>query len=135
MVSSAKGSLPSFVELAEALGPSVVNIKVTKIKKTEMPDVSNMPEGPFGDMFKRFFGDMPRTPQKFKSEGAGSGVIIDADGTVLTNNHVVDGASEITVTLSDKKEYKARVLGRDPKTDLAVIKMEGKGTVQGRGPR
>jgi serine protease Do len=128
VVSSAKESLPSFVELAEALGPSVVYIKVTKIQKTQMPDISGMPEGPFGEMFKRFFGDMPRTPQKFKSEAAGSGVIINTDGTVLTNNHVVEDASDITVTLSDKKEYKARVLGRDPKTDLAVIKIDAKGT-------
>lgn len=126
VVSGAKGSLPSFVELAEALGPSVVNIKVTKIQKTEMPNMSGVPDSPFGDMFKRFFGDMPQTPRKM--EGAGSGVIINSDGTVLTNNHVVEGASDITVTLNDKREYKAKVLGRDPKTDLAVIKMEGKGT-------
>jgi serine protease Do len=123
-VSGPKGALPSFVELAEALGPSVVNIKVTKIQKAEMPDMSGMPD----DLFKHFFGDTPQTPRKFKMEGAGSGVIINADGTVLTNNHVVEGASDITVTLNDKKEYKAKVLGRDPKTDLAVIKMQGKGT-------
>ena len=122
----AGGPSPSFADLAEALGPTVVNIKVTKVQKTEMPDMSELPEGPFGDMFKRFFGDMPRTPQR-KMQGQGSGVIINADGTILTNNHVVDGASEIVVTLSDKQELKARVLGRDPKTDLAVIKIDGKG--------
>jgi serine protease Do len=121
------------VDLAKALGPAVVNIKVTKIQKTDFPDMSELPEGPFGDMFKRFFGDTPRMPQKFKSQGAGSGVIINADGTILTNNHVVDGASEIVVTLSDKQELKARVLGRDPKTDLAVIKMDGKGPFKAAG--
>ena len=84
-------------------------------------------DSPFGEMFKRFFGDMPRQPHQFRSHGAGSGVIIDGDGTILTNNHVVDGAQEITVTLNDKREYKARVIGRDPKTDLAVIRIEGKG--------
>ena len=89
-----------------------------------------MDEGPFGEMFKRFFGDMPRQPHQFKSHGAGSGVIIDADGTILTNNHVVEGAQEITVTLSDKREFKARVIGRDPKTDLAVIRLEAKGRFQ-----
>ncbi len=126
VVKTANGSPPSFVDLAEALGPAVVNVKVTKMQKTEMPDMSELPEGPFGDMFKRFFGDMPRNPQR-KMQGQGSGVIINADGTILTNNHVVDGASEIVVTLSDKQEFKAHVLGRDPKTDLAVIKIDGKG--------
>jgi serine protease Do len=121
------GAPTSFADLADALDPAVVNIKVTKIEKTGMQGMPDM-EGPFGDMFKQFFGQMPRTPERFKSQGAGSGVIINADGTVLTNNHVVDGANEIVVTLADKREYKARVLGRDPKTDLAVIKIEGKGT-------
>ena len=121
------GATPSFVDLAEALEPTVVNIKVTKIEKVEVPAMLD-PEGPFGDMFKHFFGEMPKMPDKFKSQGPGSGVIVKADGTVLTNNHVVEGASEIVVTMADKKEYKAKVLGRDPKTDLAVIKMEGRGS-------
>ena len=114
-------------DLVEALGPSVVNVKITKVEKAQFPSV--MPwaeEGPFGDMFKHFFGDMPRPPRTFKSRGAGSGVIIKSDGTILTNNHVVDGAQEITVTMSDKREFKARVVGRDPKTDLAVIKIDAK---------
>jgi serine protease Do len=119
--------LPSLADLAEALGPSVVNIRVTKVQKTDGPDMSDLQNSPFGDMFKGFFGDMPQTPQEHKSSGAGSGVIVNADGTILTNNHVVDSATEITVTLSDKQEYKARVLGRDPKTDLAVIKIDAKG--------
>jgi len=116
---------PSFVELAEALGPSVVNIKVTKMQKAEGPEMPDMENTPFGDMFKHFFGDMPRTPRRI--QGAGSGVVINSDGTILTNNHVVEGASEIVVTTSDKQEYKARVVGLDPKTDLAVIKMDTKG--------
>jgi serine protease Do len=124
----ANGAPQSFADLAEALGPSVVNIKVTKIQKTEGPDLGQIPEGPFGDMFKHFFGDTPQSPQKFRTQGAGSGVIINSDGTILTNNHVVDGASEIVVTLNDKQEHKARVVGRDPKTDLAVIKIDGKGS-------
>ncbi len=126
-VAAAGGAPASFADLAEALGPSVVNVKITKLEKTQFPNMPQMGEGPFGDMFKQFFGDMPRQPHQFKSHGAGSGVIIDGDGTILTNNHVVDGAQEITVTLSDKREYKARVVGRDPKTDLAVIRIEGKG--------
>jgi serine protease Do len=124
---AAVGAPPSFADLAEAVGPSVINVKITKLEKTELPRMPGMEEGPFGEMFKRFFGDMPQQPHQFRSHGAGSGVIIDADGTILTNNHVVDGAQEITVTLSDKREYKAHVVGRDPKTDLAVIRVEGKG--------
>lgn len=122
---------PSFVDLADSLGPSVVNIRVTKIQKTELPDMPGFDGGPFGDMFKRFFGDMHgQFPRQFKSRGAGSGVVINSNGTILTNNHVVDGASEIIVTMNDKQEYKARVVGRDPKTDLAVIKIDAKGQFQ-----
>jgi len=122
------GGVPSsFANLAESSEPTVVNIKVTKVEKTSMPGMPDLEESPFGDMFKQFFGDMPKGPGSFKSQGAGSGVIINSDGTVLTNNHVVDGASDIVVTLADKKEYKAKVIGRDPKTDLAVIKIEGRG--------
>jgi serine protease Do len=67
-----------------------------------------------------------RFPRQYKSRGAGSGVIVNADGTILTNSHVVEGASEIMITLNDKQEYKARVVGRDQKTDLAVIKVDAK---------
>ena len=127
VVGMANGGPPSFVSLAEALEPAVVNIKVTKVEKTDMSGMPDL-QGPFGDMFKNFFGQMPQAPHRFKSQGAGSGVIIKDDGTILTNNHVVDGATEISVTTADKREFKAKVLGRDPKTDLAVIKIEGRGT-------
>ena len=121
------GAPPSFADLAEAIGPTVVNVRITKVEKTQLPYMPQWEDSPFGEMFKRFFGDMPRQPHRFRSHGAGSGVIIDGDGTILTNDHVVDGAQEITVTLNDKREYKARLIGRDPKTDLAVIRVEGKG--------
>jgi serine protease Do len=121
------GAPQSFADLAEALGPTVVNIRVTKIEKTAGAEMPDLPDGPFGDMFKHFFGDTPQMPRKYKMQGQGSGVVINQDGTILTNNHVVDGANEIIVTLTDKKEHKAKVVGRDPKTDLAVIKMDGKG--------
>jgi serine protease Do len=118
---------PSFVDLAEAVGPSVVNIRVTKIQKTDFPNMNEFDNGPFGDMFKEFFGDMARRfPRQYKSRGAGSGVIVNEDGTILTNSHVVEEASEIMITLNDKQEYKARVVGRDQKTDLAVIKVDAK---------
>ena len=121
-----QGVPASFADLAQNLGPTVVNIKVTKIETTGFPGGPEMPEGPFGDMFKRFFGDMQRSPEAYKTQGAGSGVIIGNDGKILTNNHVVEGAKEIVVTMSDKREYKAKVLGRDPKTDLAVLKVDAR---------
>ncbi|MEW6657591.1 MAG: DegQ family serine endoprotease [Thermodesulfobacteriota bacterium] len=123
---AAPGARPgSLAELAQKLSPAVVNIKVVKVEKVglEQPQME-IPEGPFGDMFKKFFQEMPRVPKNYRSQGAGSGVIISQDGYVLTNNHVVEDAKEVTVTLADKKEYQAKVVGRDPKTDLAVLKVK-----------
>jgi serine protease Do len=115
----------SFAGLADKLSPTVVNVKVTKIEKAAFHG-PQIPEEPFGDFFERFFKEMPRMPRDHRTQGAGSGVIISKDGYILTNNHVVEGAKEVTVTLANKKEYKARVVGRDPKTDLAVLKIEAK---------
>src|SRR5215470_18825861 len=119
----------SFADLAERLGPTVVNIQVTKV--APVGDVQEMPDldGPSGEFFQRFFRDrMPRREQR-RMQGSGSGVIISQDGYILTNNHVVDGAQEVTVTTSDKQEYKARVIGRDDKTDLAVLKVAATGAL------
>ena len=117
----------SFAELAKKLSPSVVNIKVVKVEKVAFnrPEME-IPDGPAGDLFKKFFQEMPQAPESRRTQGAGSGVIISKDGYVLTNNHVVEGAKEVTVTFADQKEYKAQVVGRDPKTDLAVLKVESK---------
>ena len=114
----------SFSGIAEKLRSSVVNIKVVKVEKAgfNRPEME-IPEGPFGELFKRFFQEMPQNPERYRSQGAGSGVIISKDGYILTNNHVVEGAKEVTVTLANQKEYKAKVVGRDPKTDLAVLKI------------
>ena len=115
----------SFTELVKRVGPEVVNISTTKvIKRGPMPRPFGN-EGPwrdfFGDdFFERFFGQMPR---ERKQRSLGSGVIIDPKkGYILTNNHVIAGADEITVRLDDGKEYSAEVVGRDPKTDLALIR-------------
>jgi serine protease Do len=113
----------SFADLADKLSPTVVNVKVTKVEKVAFQG-PQIPEGPFGDFFERFFEEMPRMPENHRTQGAGSGVIISKDGYILTNNHVVEGAKEVTVTLADEKEYKARVVGTDAKTDLAVLKIE-----------
>ena len=124
------GTPGSFADLVQKLGPTVVNIKVTKVEKVGLSQESPFPEGPYGDFFKRFFREMPQHQESFRMQGAGSGVIINRDGYVLTNNHVVEGAKEVTVTLSDKQEYKARVVGRDSRTDLAVLKIEPKATLE-----
>lgn len=109
-----------FAVLSQKLSGTVVNVKVSKVEKTASP---------FADLpgsFKDFFGDrgLRGMPQERAVQGAGSGVIISTDGEVLTNNHVVDGAKEVSVTLANKREYKAKVVGRDPKTDLAVLKID-----------
>ena len=111
--------------LAKKLSPSVVNIRVIKMEKAafESPGMQ-FPDGQFGDLFKKFFKEMPQTQKKYRAQGAGSGVIISKDGYILTNNHVVEGAKEVTVTLANQKEYRAKVVGCDPKTDLAILKIK-----------
>ncbi len=118
----------SFAELAQKLSPTVVHIKVTKMPQVQGWQGSQGPEGPFGELFKQFFKDMPRRPT-LQQRGTGSGVIMSADGYILTNNHVVAGATTVTVTLADEQEYAASVIGGDPKTDLAVVKIAAKHTL------
>jgi serine protease Do len=133
-VAAAPNGAPSFADLVERVGPSVVNIKVTKVEKMTGPDMMGPegfgPDSPFGDFMQKFFGgQMPQTPRERKAQGAGSGFIISKDGYIVTNNHVVEDATEVTVTLANKTEYKAKVIGRDPKTDVAVVKIEPKETL------
>ncbi|HEU4342722.1 MAG TPA: DegQ family serine endoprotease [Candidatus Binatia bacterium] len=122
---SQNGALPSFADLAAQVAPAVVNIKATSIAKTDLPGQFFGEKGPF----PRFRAPIPRQPEPFRRQGTGSGFIIRKDGLILTNNHVVENAQEITVTLSDKQQYKAKILGRDSKTDLAVIKIETKASL------
>jgi serine protease Do len=114
----------AMAEVVAAVKPSVVNIASTKIIKGGGTMSSPFFHDPF---FRRFFGDDPRFPERqkeHKQSGLGSGVIVDKDGYILTNNHVIKGADEIKVTLSDKREFKGKVIGTDQKTDLAVIKID-----------
>jgi serine protease Do len=119
-------TLPSFATLASQVSSAVVYIKVVAVEKAAefRPN-----QNPFGDDSPfPFRFPFPGPPQGgFRRQGSGSGFIIRKDGIILTNNHVVDDAKEIMVTLTDKREYRAKVLGRDPKTDLAVLKIEPKG--------
>jgi serine protease Do len=126
VTTSTQLSMPSsFAELAEKLSPTVVNVKVTKVEKADF-NHPQMQMEPFGEFFGRFFPGGPQMPREYRSQGAGSGVIISEDGYILTNNHVIEDAQEVTVTLADNKELTAQVIGRDPKTDLAVLKVETK---------
>ncbi|MBN2124044.1 MAG: DegQ family serine endoprotease [Deltaproteobacteria bacterium] len=111
----------SFAELAKKADPSVVNISTVKTVKARGGPMPFGPNDPMRDFFERFFGD--RMPRDFKQRSLGTGFIIDKEGYILTNNHVVEQTDEIRVKLSDEKEYGAEIVGRDPKTDLALIKI------------
>jgi serine protease Do len=113
----------SFSELAKGASPSVVNISTVKVVKgRERAPLPFGPNDPFREFFDRFFGD--QLPKDFRQRSLGSGFIIDKEGLILTNNHVVEKTDEIKVTLSDKREFRAEIIGRDPKTDLALIRIE-----------
>ncbi len=123
----------SFSELAQKYSPAVVNIRSEKNGKRRMevdPHFKGGPfdkEDPFRDFFEKFFGGRPN--QGFKQRSLGSGFIIDHDGYIVTNNHVVEGADKIKVILKDEREFNAEVKGRDPNTDLALIKIESDGNL------
>ena len=108
----------TFAPVVKAVLPAVVNISSTKVYRTS----GSRDDNPFGDLFPGF--RMPDRPMRQRGEG--SGVIISADGYIVTNNHVVDGATELTVSLADKREMKARVIGTDARTDIALIKVDAK---------
>jgi serine protease Do len=120
--------MPSFADVAERVSPAVVNVTVISEASPRMlfKGHPELKEGaPMDEFFRRFFdnpesqGQGPR-----RSMGAGSGFVVDPQGYIVTNNHVVDGASEVTVTFNDGAKLEAKVLGRDPKTDLALLKVD-----------
>ena len=120
----------SFSKLAQAAGPAVVNIRTVKTIKGGGPvfrQFQRNPRGrenPLNDYFERFFGE--NMPREFKQPSLGSGFIIDKKGYVVTNNHVIEGADQIKVKLDDDNEFDAEVVGRDPNTDLALLKINPK---------
>jgi serine protease Do len=122
--------LPDFTELAERQGPAVVNISTTQVTRSSQSMPFPFDENdPAFEFFKRF---MPRnhggtTPREFENKSLGSGFIISGDGYILTNAHVVDGADEVTVRLTDKREFKAKTIGADKRTDVALLKIEANG--------
>jgi serine protease Do len=114
-------------EVAALATPSVVNISTTRVVKSHDEVPLDLFDDPF---FRRFFGDQlprPNIPKERKEQSLGSGVIVSEDGYIVTNNHVIEKAQEIKVLLSNKRDYKARMVGADPKTDIAVIKIDAKG--------
>ncbi len=136
--------LPDFTALVERVGPAVVNIRTTQRVETASND--DLPEGmdeQMQEFFKRFFGSpmpgapAPKQPNKKskpkggdnnsgeeRQRGVGSGFVVSADGLVMTNAHVVDGADDVYVTLTDKREFKAKIIGVDKRTDVAVVKID-----------
>jgi serine protease Do len=136
-------TLPDFSQITAQYGPAVVNISVTSVATDEdQAEIAQQQGGqddpfgndPFFEFFKRFQGQQGQQPGRGQRQnaprpmvrGQGSGFIIGADGTILTNAHVVRGAKEVTVKLTDRREYVAKVLGSDPKTDIAVLKIQAK---------
>ena len=123
---NAKGAPESFATLAEKLSPSVVNISTTTVVEEKPRNLPSFPPGsPFEDFFKQF--DRPGN-KKRKAQSLGSGFIIDKTGYVITNNHVIDNAEKIMVILHDDTSFEATVVGKDPKTDVALLKIDPKKT-------
>jgi serine protease Do len=122
-----RAGLPDFTELYEKQGATVVSIDVTqKVRRGQRgaPELSE--DDPFYEFFRRFGPPQRRGPEQEFAQSAGSGFIIGADGYIVTNAHVVDGADEVKVKLSDKREFTAKVIGTDKRTDIALIRIEAK---------
>jgi serine protease Do len=123
---AAAGALPNFASLVDAYGPAVVNVSTIAGRtdvRGQQPEIS--PDDPLYDFF-RDFGFGPQDGRPPLTRGEGSGFIISADGYILTNAHVVLDAREVTVRATDRREYRAKVIGMDPRTDVAVLKIESK---------
>jgi len=127
LIANARDVSKGFADLAEKAMPSVVNISATRIVETRggQPFPFQFPPGsPFEDFFKEF--QQQQGPQKRKSTALGSGFVIKEDGTIITNNHVIEGAEGIYIKFTDGKEYEAELIGTDPVSDIAVLKIKAK---------
>ena len=125
VAAQAKAPPESFADLAEKLLPGVVNISTTQTRKEAVPELPALPPGsPFEEFFKEFLERQRGDSAPRKITSLGSGFIIDPSGIVVTNNHVIAEAEEITVTLADNTQLTAEIIGRDPKTDVALLKVK-----------
>jgi len=134
---AAKTGIPDFSGLVETYGPAVVNISAKHVvkqvsRRVQQPQLPMDPSDPFYQFFKHFYGQVPgmggdAQPDDQPSASLGSGFIVSADGYILTNAHVIDGANVVTVKLTDKREYKAKVVGSDKQSDVAVLKIDASG--------
>ena len=124
-------SSPDFVTLAKKLQPIVVNVSTTQIAAGPAPGARPDPEeDPMKEFLERFFGQRPPSSRSQQQQRSlGSGFIIGSDGSIVTNAHVIENAKKIIVKLSDKREFEAKVLGKDPKTDVALIKIDSNGSL------
>ena len=134
VIPTAAANLPDFTALVDRVGPAVVNITVMHTAKNASAgddDDDNGADDPYREFFKRFGIPngprmMPMPQQQQPSQGMGSGFIVSPDGYIVTNAHVVDGASEVTVKLTDRREFTAKVIGSDKRTDIALVKIDAK---------
>ncbi|MDP1680573.1 MAG: DegQ family serine endoprotease [Burkholderiales bacterium] len=129
LVPRVNGGLPDFTELVEKEGAAVVNISTTQTVRERglFPQMPNIPEDdPMFEFFKRFMPPQQGGPREYQAHSLGSGFIISQDGYVITNAHVVDRADEVLVKLTDKREFKAKVVGADRRTDVALLKIDAK---------
>lgn len=115
LVGNTAGLVTSYADVVEPVQQAVVSVYSTKIVAQRIPT---------NPLLRQFFGDVPDQVRERKEEGMGSGVIVSSDGYIITNNHVIDGADELSVLLPDEREFKARLIGKDPKTDVAIIKID-----------
>jgi len=132
-IATAPGQVPNYRAIVKQSAPAVVGITVEGMHKASAEDGEGLPDGMENDPFFKFFRGMPgfqqrgrQNPGQMPFRGMGSGFIISADGLVLTNAHVVREAKDVTVKLSDRREYSAKVLGSDPTTDIAVLRIDAK---------
>ena len=121
--------LPDFTNLVEKNSKAVVNISTTITESQRIPGIGRGGEIPedipeeLKEYFEKFFEGTPNAPEQFERSASGSGFVISSDGHVVTNHHVVEGASEVVVRLSDRREYKAEVIGSDKSSDIALLKI------------
>ncbi|MCK5503658.1 MAG: trypsin-like peptidase domain-containing protein, partial [Thermodesulfovibrionia bacterium] len=121
---SVSGEGTAFSDVVKVISPLVVNISTSKTivrKDSDSSPFSDFFDTPFRDFFERY-----NTPRKWKEQSLGSGVVVSSDGYIVTNNHVVEKADEIKVTLFDHQDFKGKIVGTDPKSDLAIIKISAK---------